>query len=101
MINEIFKLLQRENVTYRGISDANLQWLLSDLRTTLIKIRQGISGDSETLPKNFDKLLTEETTLEGMLGQPKLEAFVEAVMEYHETEMKKEELSVINPRSAS
>lgn len=65
-INEIFKLIQRENVTYRSISDSNLQWLLSDLRTTLVKIRQTISEGSENLPENFDTNLTEETTLEGM-----------------------------------
>lgn len=65
-INEIFKLIQRENVTYRSISDSNLQWLLSDLRTTLVKIRQTISEGSENLPENFDTKLTEETTLEGM-----------------------------------
>ena len=65
-INEIFKLIQRENVTYRSISDSNLQWLLSDLRTTLVKIRQTISEGSENLPENFDTNLTEEITLEGM-----------------------------------
>ena len=36
-----------------------------------------------------------ETSLEGMRGQKKLEVFVEAVMEYHEMEMKKEELKQI------
>lgn len=65
-INEIFKLIQRENITYRSISDSNLQWLLSDLRTTLVKIRQSISAGSEKLPESFDTKLTEETTLEGM-----------------------------------
>lgn len=36
-----------------------------------------------------------ESILEGLRGQEKAEAFVEAVMEYHETRMKKEELKQI------
>ena len=65
-INEIFKLIIRENVTYRSISETNLQWLLSDLRTTLVKIRQSLSEHSDELNKEFDEKLTKETTLEGM-----------------------------------
>lgn len=65
-INEIFKLITRENVTYRSISETNLQWLLSDLRTTLIKIRQNLSERPEGLAEDFDKRITKETTLEGM-----------------------------------
>lgn len=65
-INEIFKLITRENVSYRSISETNLQWLLSDLRTTLIKIRQTLSDNPEGLPEDFDRNLTRETTLEGM-----------------------------------
>ena len=65
-INEIFKLITRENVTYRSISETNLQWLLSDLRTTLIKIRQNLSERPEGLTEDFDERLTTETTLEGM-----------------------------------
>lgn len=65
-INEIFKLIVRENVTYRSISATNLQWLLSDLRTTLIKIRQSLGDYPEALPTDFDSRLTGETTLDGM-----------------------------------
>ena len=65
-ISKIFKLIHRENVLYRSISDANLQWLLSDLRTTLVKTRQVIIGSTENLPEDFDEKLTAETTLEGM-----------------------------------
>lgn len=67
-INEIFKLIVRENVTFRSISDTNLQWLLSDLRTTLIKIRQGLTkelSEDFTLAE-FDSALTKETSIEGM-----------------------------------
>ncbi len=67
-INEIFKLLIRENVTFRSISPANMQWLLSDLRTTLVKIRQGLSENAEhtSVLKEFDTALTTETNLEGI-----------------------------------
>ena len=64
-ITEIFKLIKRENMSYRSISATNLQWLLTDLRTTLIKVRQTITNE-EILPENFDTNLTGETTLEGM-----------------------------------
>lgn len=67
-VQEIFKLLLRENTEYRSLPVTALQWLLSDLRTTLVKIRYGLtkSPETDTLPENFDTLLTEETTLEGM-----------------------------------
>ncbi len=67
-INEIFKLILRENVAFRSISDSNLQWLLSDLRTTLIKIRQGITGETVDVSAlhEFDTALEKEATLEGM-----------------------------------
>jgi len=64
-ISEIFKLIQRENLSYRSISATNLKWLLTDLRTTLIKLRQTITNE-DILPDNFDTNLTEETSLEGM-----------------------------------
>lgn len=65
-INEIFKLLHRENMDYRSLSPANVSWLLSDLRTTLIKIVQGLPEKSPALPADFEAALTDETTLEGM-----------------------------------
>lgn len=65
-INEIFKLLHRENMEYRSLSPANVSWLLSDLRTTLIKIVQGLPVKSPALPADFEAALTVETTLEGM-----------------------------------
>ena len=65
-INEIFKLLYRENITYRSVSTENLQWLVSDLRTTLIKLRQTLADNPEGLLEDFDRTLTTETTLEGM-----------------------------------
>ena len=67
-INEIFKLIIRENVTFRSISDVNLQWLLSDLRTTLVKIRQGLTehSDNASVLSEFDASLTTEATIEGM-----------------------------------
>ena len=64
-INEIFQLILRENVTYRSISETNMQWLLSDLRTTLIKLRQSLHNTS-CLPADFDNALTTETTIDGM-----------------------------------
>lgn len=65
-INEIFKLLHRENMEYRSLSPANISWLLSDLRTTLIKIVQGLPEKSPALPADFEAALTDETTLDGM-----------------------------------
>ncbi len=65
-INEIFKLIHRENIEYRSISQMNLTWLLSDLRTTLIKICQTVQEGATTLPKDFEQRLSEETTLNGM-----------------------------------
>ncbi len=67
-IQEIFKLILRENVEYRSISDTTLQWLLSDLRTTLVKIRYGLSESSDTssVPENFDALLREAKSIEDM-----------------------------------
>lgn len=68
-IEEIFKLIKRENIEYRSISNITLQWLLSDLRTTLVKIRQSItSNDDATRLSEFDNRLTEEETLDGMLN---------------------------------
>lgn len=67
-IQEIFKLIFRENTEFRSLRPSALQWLLSDLRTTLVKIRYMLNGSSkeEALPADFDTLLTEEKTLEGM-----------------------------------
>lgn len=67
-INEIFKLIFRENVTYRSISDTNLKYLLSDLRTTLVKIRQGIAEDASDASAlaEFDTAFAKEVTIEGM-----------------------------------
>ena len=68
-IEEIFKLIIRENTEYRSISIITLQWLLSDLRTTLVKIRQSLAQNESTVtvPEEFDNRLTEEDSLEGML----------------------------------
>ncbi len=67
-IKEIFKLITRENTEFRALQPSALQWLLSDLRTTLVKIRYNLSkATNETsLPADFDTLLTEEKTLVGM-----------------------------------
>lgn len=68
-IEEIFKLITRENIEYRSISQITLQWLLSDLRTTLVKIRQSLtSSEDTTCLSEFDNRLTEEETLDGMLN---------------------------------
>lgn len=66
-VEEIFKLILRENIEYRSISLQTMQWLLTDLRTTLVKIRYSLSDtDASSLPSGFDDALTEEKTLEGM-----------------------------------
>ena len=66
-INEIFKLIIRENISLRSISPDNLQYLLSDLRTTLVKIRQGIKETSSDATLNeFDAALADATTIEAM-----------------------------------
>lgn len=65
-IEEIFKLIIRENIEYRSVSSTTLQWLLSDLRTTLVKIRYGLENAATTLSADFDTQITEETTVEGM-----------------------------------
>ncbi len=67
-INEIFKLIIRENIQFRSISETNLQWLLSDLRTTLIKIRQGLPKEhtENSILQAFDIALATESTIEGM-----------------------------------
>ncbi|MBP3569304.1 MAG: helix-turn-helix domain-containing protein [Lachnospiraceae bacterium] len=66
-IEEIFKLITRENIEYRSISQITLQWLLSDLRTTLVKIRQSLTSNEDTSRlSEFDNHLTEEETLDGI-----------------------------------
>lgn len=67
-IKEIFKLITRENTEFRALQPSALQWLLSDLRTTLVKIRYNLSkaANETSLPADFDTSLTEEKTLEGM-----------------------------------
>ena len=67
-IQEIFKLIHRENADYRSLSVETMKWLLSDLRTTLVKIRYSM----EDTPENkeffirFDTALQIEQTLDGM-----------------------------------
>jgi len=66
-IEEIFKLLARENTEFRSVSDTTMQWLITDLRTTLVKIRYSLqASEASSLPAGFDTTLTEEKTLDGM-----------------------------------
>ncbi len=65
-VEEIFKLIVRENTEYRSVSGATMQWLLTDLRTTLVKIRYSLNSEATALPAGFDDALTEEKTLDGM-----------------------------------
>lgn len=68
-IQEIFKLILRENTEFRSLHPAALQWLLSDLRNTLVKLRYGLSetADNAAVLKEFDHALPEETSIDGML----------------------------------
>lgn len=68
-IQEIFKLILRENTEFRTLLPNALEWLLSDLRTTLVKLRYGISEtpDNTSVLAEFDQTLASETTIEGML----------------------------------
>lgn len=52
-IAELFKLIRKENVEKRKLSKTQLDWLLSDIRNTLLKVRFTIREDSnnqELLP---------------------------------------------------
>ena len=67
-IEEIFKLIVRENIEYRSISGATLTWLLSDLQTTLVKIRYNITENTNTssMLADFDARLKEELSMDAM-----------------------------------
>lgn len=67
-VAEIFKLIHRENVDYRSLSADSMEWLLSDLRTTLVKIRYSMNDTPENQDffSCFDTTLQSEKTLEGM-----------------------------------
>ena len=67
-IEEIFKLITRENIEYRAISGPTLQWLFSDLQTTLVKIRYTLSETTDTtaLLADFDTRLKEPLSIDSI-----------------------------------
>lgn len=61
-IEEIFKLIRKENLTRRSLSFNQMNWLLSDIRNTLLKVRFTIHEDDnngealKSVDTHFDEM---------------------------------------------
>ncbi len=61
-VEEIFKLIKKENLTKRSLSFNQMNWLLSDIRNTLLKVRFTIHEDEtnsealKSVDSHFDEM---------------------------------------------
>ena len=61
-VEEIFKLIKKENLTRRSLSFNQMNWLLSDIRNTLLKVRFTIHEDDnnrealQTVDSHFEEM---------------------------------------------
>ena len=67
-IEEIFILIHRENYEYRTLPEATVNWLISDIRSTLVKARYSLPeiAGHEEFYNSFDETARLCTTLDDM-----------------------------------
>ena len=67
-VNEIFKLIRRENFETRTLSFSLIRWLLSDIRNTLLKVRFTITAtdDNKEVLDKVDLAFQEQKTIDLM-----------------------------------
>lgn len=67
-IAEIFKLIYRENFELRTLPEATAKWLISDIRSTLVKARYSLPeiAGCEEFYETFDEIASKQDTLDGM-----------------------------------
>lgn len=65
-IQEIFKLIRRENFEFRSLSLQTVKWLFSDIRNTLAKVRYSIpeTADNQERLAQIDQLFLQNKSLE-------------------------------------